>query len=575
MPQVPRLESQRFTTAPLRGGFIQARTTPSTFGLASARGIQALGRASFEIYQDEKRKADEIAVLDANRELVEFETDLLYNPETGLLNKRGRDAFQASEATLQQFTDKIGEIETRLGNDEQKLAFRRSSSSRQVNMDRTVQRHVAKERTEFDKTVTDNFIANERASAVANYNDDDRVQQSIDNQINALLEHKDRNGLPLEWLQRRITEATSQTHVAVIERMLANEEDLSASRYFKDNKDEITGADIAKVERSLAEGSLRGESQRRSDTILAQTSNRLDALAKARTIRDPKVRDATEERINRFFSVQKQAEAERRQELFLQASRILEQNGGDLEGISPSMWTGMDDAQRKALRATVRTVRDGIEPTQNDKRWLEFLDLSTTDLANMSQAELLTKFRPHLDDAHWNRANTLWADARSGKVTAKLSSTLTFKDRVDNSLRRSGIIDPNKTKAKFTDEEATNYAQFEDVAAKAIEVFELTELGGKRKATGTEQQKIIDELLIEKVFVEEWGRDPEKPIVLLTDDERAASYVPTDNIPIADRNFIENLIRSRGRRVTTDKVQRAYAQYLLGDLDNFHAIIGE
>lgn len=236
----------------------------------------------------------------------------------------------------------------------------------------------------------------------------------------------------------------------------------------------------------------------------------------------------------------------------------------------------LEPSQRHALELRSRQIREGVEPAHNDKVWLQFLDAGPTDLANLTQADMLTKYRPYLDNSHWDRATALWKSVKEGKGSSEhLTSALTFKDRVDNTFRDIGIVGAGKSKAKFSNAEAKTYGKFETEAARALQHFEQTALGGKRKATGEEMQKVLDDLVRQKVFVEKWGTDPEMPAVLVTEEKRARTYVPIEKIPTADRNAIENLIRSRGKRLSEDKLQRAYAQYVIGDRAAFDRILGE
>ncbi len=577
MPQVPRyqpqvreqgLPSARITTAP----------TAETFG--GGRLVGQVADMAEKLFLEEKKKADDLATLNADLRAGELENRLLYDPEAGALNKRGRDAFGLPEQVMSEYDKEVEAIDKELTNDTQRIKFRQMSATRRLTIDRTLQRHVSTEIKQYDDTTTENYVKTAADAAALNYNDPQRIGLELERMRTAYVAYADRHGLPAEWVKTKTSEAASRTHTSVIDRMLANGLDLQAKEYLEAARSEINGEHITRVEKAVNDGSLRGESQRQADAIVAAHTDRLAALEAVTKIADPKLRDATEERVQRFYSAKKQAEAERRNDTFMAVSKRLEKNGGNLDVVSPMERASMDSAQLHALEVRSRQLREGVEPPQNDRVWLQLLSLSATDLGKLSEAELMTKYRPHLDNAHWDQAAALWSDASGGikgnkDAAGKYAHTMTFKDRVDNTLRSSGLIDPNKSMAKFSNEEATMVRQFMQEADKGVKHYEQTVLKGQRAATEDEMQKIIDGLATRRVFVDRVGRDKEKPAVLLSDDERARSYVPIEKVPRADRNTIENLIRSKGRRVTEDKVQRAYAQYIMGNRAAFDAILGE
>jgi hypothetical protein len=116
------------------------------------------------------------------------------------------------------------------------------------------------------------------------------------------------------------------THVGVIDRLLANDQDLAAKQYYDAHKADVTGAATIAVERALEEGSTRGESQRQADTITAKAATLGDALTQVRAIADPKVRDATEERVRKFFSEKAENLRQQRDAGMQRATNLVEQS---------------------------------------------------------------------------------------------------------------------------------------------------------------------------------------------------------------------------------------------------------
>lgn len=577
MPRVPLSQGQQVERQARPNATLEARATPEDYGAAVGQGLQNLGQGVNQIAEVYRQRADQVAVLEADRKLSDLENELMYAPETGALNRRGKDAFELPEQVMTEYERRAAEIEGELGGERQRQAFQRRRMARRNDINRSLQRHVAGEMQRYEAAETEAYVANARSAAVANFDDPERVGLEIARQRAAFVDHAERNGMPAEWTRQKIIESESATHADVVERMLGQGDDLRAAAYFEANKDGLAGADLQRVEKAVTEGSRLGESRRQADAILTEHSEDIaGALEAAGQISDTQVADATRTRIRQFFADQRAAEKQVHEQALETAQQAVEGGENPLD-LSPSVRNNLTSAELSALETRYRQVNEGIEPTNDARKWLAFRELSSRDLQNMSSAELYAQYRPKLDNSHWDRAVELWSASQPGNGdSAKLSSTITFKDRVDNTLRTSGIIPADKTPSQMNRNQAEIYARFEQEAASAVEQFEIGQLNGNRKATGDEIQQIIDEMVMRKVFVDRSFRtDPELPTAVLTDEQRGNAYVPIDAVPQAERNRIENLIRSQGRPVRRDTVQRAYAQYLIGNRAAFNAIIEE
>jgi len=569
MPVVPRYGDQRVDASPLPDTRLNASGS-NAFGLSPSIGQaaqNALGRA--ENWADaEVKKANQLQVLDADRQLSALETNIQYDPKSGIINRKGKDAFSLPDDVRTMWDKGVSEIEKSLKNDVQKESFRAMQIQRWTDLDRNVQRHVSGERKAYDEQVTSSYIDNEQGAAALNYLDPERVRMSIDRQRAAIIDHADRNGLPEEALVQRINDAVSKTHTAVMARMLANDQDMAAQKYMQDHKDELTAEDITRVEKAVEEGSLRGESQRRVDDIMGRGLSRSDAMEEARSVADPKLRDAVEERVSRAYEQRRAAERQDQEDLYQRAANLIDSGprGAPARSvIPPDQWSRLTPEQRSALQ------RRAEDPDNNDKVWLDFLSLSPTDVAGLSRAEFETSYWSHFDKERRTRAESFWSAAVGGKGSKDpaFAATLTFKDRVDNTLRTTGLLDPNKSKSKFNEDEATLYSRFENEAARAIQEYEVNVLGGKRKATGEEMQKVLDTMAVQRVFIDKpWGRDPELPARLVQPDDRGRAYVPYDKIPADALVAMKSEAERLKIKPTRDALEKAYGALLSGERDD-------
>lgn len=575
MPQVP----VRYKSTVNPQAAPNARLNPNTPSDAFGNGTSKVVDAVTALYDRERKKADEVAVLDADRALGEFENRALYDPKAGALNKRGKDSFGLPEQVMGEFDRISGELYNSLGNDNQKLAYRKYMESRRRDIDRTLQRHVGEEISKYDDQTTESFVANELEAAVHNYKDPERIGHAIARVENEYTRYAGRKGLPEDWTKRKIAEATSKAHAGVITRMLANGDDKTASEYYAANKEDIKTGN-APLEKALEEGSLRGESQRQTDAILAQhgaKDDRTDALAAAKAIKDPKIRDLAEERVNKYFTERQNAETERLNKMYVSATNVVDKTGDETK-IDPVVWSQMSLERRSALKLYAKNKREGTEPELDHPTWVKFTYQSEEQLSKLTEAEFMEKYYPKLDKAHRDRGLEMMRLARDsakkgGSPDPKFATTITFKDQVKMTLEGAKIIKPGEEPSKWNEETARRYTAFQDEAWRRVQQFEMTELQGKRPATHLEMQGIMDKVLMDKVFVDEWGRDTEVPALFIKEDQRGKTYVPLAQVPKDVKAEAVNLAKSLGNipqdmpqaeaeKILARRIERAYGARL-------------
>jgi hypothetical protein len=148
--------------------------------------------------------------------------------------------------------------------------------------------------------------------------------------------------------------------------------------------------------------------------------------------------------------------------------------------------------------------------------------------------------------------------------SVKQDSMLTDEARINTALTGLGID------KKKNPEGASSFTLEVDRRVRA----ESAAKGGK-DLTADEKQRIVDTVSMDKVYVDEWGRDPEKPIFQLGDDDLKNAYVrlPTrkdiygnqkyenvylNTIPSTDRMQIISALKKRGMPVTEQAIAAIY-----------------
>lgn len=530
MPTVPTYGDAQVRTQALPGA--RQNFDPGNPGKAIGDGLQRLGAGVQDVWMAEQKKQSEIAVLEADRKLSSWAIDTLHNPETGALNRKGKDSFGLPDELLPAYDKTVEGIEKGLTNSAQRQAFRKLSTGRRLEMDQTLARHVSGEMRAFEDSELDAYIKNAHGAALAN---PDGAGNEIERQRMAIGSYADRNGKGPEWFKLKFGAAASNTHLGVVDGMLAKGQDQQALAYFQANGAQLLAEDRTRAEKALEIGTLRGASQRTADQITQSYTEPSAMMAAVEQIADPKLRDATEERVQRKIRFLADTNKAAIDKTFTNAWTVVERTG-NLDNVPPAQWGALPPNQRKALATYAKQRASGQDVANNDQKWLEFLALPERKLNELSEADLLSGYVANFDKAHRERAMTRWADAKAaangnGTARAKHAATRSFDDVVGSTLSKAGIgleLGYSKTDIKkLSTEKQRVVADFEAAADSAIKQFEATQLGGKRTANSEEMQKVVDSLLVKKVFVEGrlWGGE-EKPAIALTESERKRAKWP-------------------------------------------------
>ena len=194
----------------------------------------------------------------------------------------------------------------------------------------------------------------------------------------------------------------------------------------------------------------------------------------------------------------------------------------------------------------------------NDRvAWAEFVSLPESMIAEMTPSKILQMYGDKFDDVHLEKAYAL-IDKVQGRADGKLTDVVSIEKRITQEAQASGILPIGKQPST---EQLNNFVKFQNVIQDRVNDFERTELAGKRKASGQEVKKIFDSVLLDKVFIDQWGSDPEVPVYQLDVKQQGKSYVKVgkeevklSSIPETQRALIINSLQKAGEPITETKI---------------------
>ena len=555
MPRVPTLQENRIEETLLTPARVSTDSPSRLPGQRSlSRATENLARAAVGIQQEEKKKADQLAIIDADRKLSHLETQLLYDKETGAMNKKGKDAFEVPDQVEEDYRKGVAEIEETLTSDFQKMSFRGLSSKRGVFINRQVQKHVSGEAETYDRRVTESYIANERNAAMENFDNPERIQQAIDNQRGAILSHGDRQGLDSESLKNQVVDMESKTHSAVLTRILNGGADRQGAEYYKQNKKKIVGADKVRMEKMLKQSRLMGEGQRQADKIMAVSGeDSKEALSMARNIKDPKLRDETVSRVKQQLADQRAAERDLEEKSYETAFEAVE-TYKSMDAIPKDVLDNIPATDQRKLRNHLANLLEG-RPTKTDFGvYYELEQMAGAPATRDKFLRLnLKKFTADLSQKDLQKFSALQSKLRNGDD--KEANGIETKGSIINSALFAAGMEFGKSASEEENQRANQFKREVDNL-----VVEQEERTGK-KVTNEELRQITDKLMTEVVTGSSYFFFDDKKRFF----ERSANdtlQVRFEDIPPAAVNQIGNDLRRANLPVTNDNIQKVYVDKL-------------
>lgn len=322
MPKVPRVTETSVGYDVVRGG-VTPSPGPSIGGQLAEAGTKV---ASFveRVQEEENQKVDRTKLLEARTQALKIENDLLFNPQTGAMNKRGKDTFGLPDKVLPQWQQRMAEIEGGFTSDEQRQEWAHIRGEREVSISRSLGVHEASERDKYYGDTEATAIAEAKDHAFRNAANPEQVQYAIHMGLEGLQSKWERTGADQSVIDHEREEFIAQTHAGVMTAIADNVGANAAEKYLNEHRAEI---------------SLDAKSLAASEDFIKSAKQKEEADARQRVIHARQDREWAE--YNAYET----------------ASRAVELAGNDLSVIPPSQFMALPKKYRDSIRAQTLETR--------------------------------------------------------------------------------------------------------------------------------------------------------------------------------------------------------------------------
>jgi hypothetical protein len=370
MPTVPVYQRQ-VAESPLPTVRGDPNAAAGAFTTAPPVDLSGVTRVAQQLHEEEVQKNNAMVVNNAERQLGDLRTSLMFDPETGAINQKGHAALGAPADVAQRWQQGVAKIREGLKlNGDTDRAFSQREQGYWANLNESVQSHVSAELKKQDVADVGALLANGLDEV---NHDPTTADKNVEIAKARIADFAKRNDWSPEEQAQKTAAHVSDIHAAAISRLVAMgtpEAAQQASDYLTAHRKELVGGQLDDAEKLVDEGVAQGLGQRQADAILGigpavlpdstqkkaiaatgqedatppqqpRATSMVDALNRAEQIADSKQRKAATDAIVAHFTHLEQAKRIERGDALIAVTKQIEASGGRLNRASPE-WLKID-----------------------------------------------------------------------------------------------------------------------------------------------------------------------------------------------------------------------------------------
>ncbi|MHB1098090.1 MAG: hypothetical protein ACYCZR_00920 [Burkholderiales bacterium] len=586
MPRAPQ-RTQQVQDAALPGVRLQAAPSPESRGAGFG---QLASRVGLALYEQEIRAADHAAVMEAETIAGDSELTILSNMQT----LQGKDAVTARELVDTQFKTVEDELTKGLSNDRQRGMLQSILRSRRQSLNRAALAHATSETEKYEALTYGNNVSQAVNLARAHAGDPLRLASEKDLIAQKVEIVAQRRGWDQDAHDGELTNIYSKMNTAAIVGMLERGNDLDAKRFYAELQGteqkrtrvdasgqtltlparmQFTAQDRETVEKSLFEGSTRGEAHRQTLKILGEIGmdtpeQRRQALNMADAMGDDKVGELVRQKLEHRFAQEDKRKQEGYQQTFGNATKLIDEQWKQVptasarEMVPAHVWADLSVQDRHTLNTYVGQLRDPGKKVTDIPTWAMLNEMKDDALAKVPSSKMLD-YLTKLDKSNGDTLLIRWNGAINAKdrkqKDLKYEEFLTNKQLLDNAMELTGYFDLTIPRSKWPLE----HQQLENRVQKLVDQA-LSQIPKDAPREKKEQaiQAVVDAQVKAKVKVDKglFSFEQERAVGEFDDFKDAASIrVPLKEIPVGELDLIKGLLRRAEKKLDNGKIERIYA----------------
>lgn len=238
---LPGVQSRALPAPQIRG------VAPDQSGLQLQQTVM---NVAGQLASQEAERADNAALLDAEAQLSQTKLDLMFNPDGGVYNRKGKDALDITNQTLPTFDKQAELIGQGLSTQRQKDRFALMVNNQRQGLNGELNRYEYAQRNAYYDQVDETNVATSLEGAVKYADDPAQVAHYQSKGAFIIGESGIRKGLPPETILDEQRKFNSAVSYSVIQQVITTDP-LKAQQIYAKNADSMTAEDQIKAQKLL------------------------------------------------------------------------------------------------------------------------------------------------------------------------------------------------------------------------------------------------------------------------------------------------------------------------------------
>ena len=588
MPRVPVYELPTAQPSSLPSAYQQVPASLDDAMLARARqgaqigqGLRTAANALSAFEEKERIEKNEADVKSATAELNGAATGILYDETNGYLYQQGKNALgDRKTGTVDALRKARDTISGKLTDPRAQRMFAMSSEAMLASFNNQIESHAGREHQTYLMTSSKKRVSSAANLAVMAYNPGPGADNSVyDTQVTTVraeLTDQGQNllGLRGDDLTKFVKDGLSDIYLATAEHLANTGKGEASKAYLQQHAGAITNVEKMDQVRTKVDASADTDMALRTALSLQGSYAERRAELKKMFLTDgPNRINANVYRLaNQELDAQEADHNRARTE------------AGNSAMTQATVWliNNPTASVTQVPRALLNTItqsgklQDLISFANNNNRfvtdaetWTSVSLMPDKQLAQYTPEQIVSTYRGRLSDEHLASLVARTRKVRSEPLDAEGLQLTTTTDYLKQRATAAGMLPANGR--VVTEEQNSAYLNFTNEVQRRVRDYELTKLNGDRKASRDELTKIVDNVLMDKVFVDTWGSDDEVVLATLgyenlSPDDKKDVYVNVNGRKVSltdiseqDRIKYSNKLRQDGFAVTEANIAALWA----------------
>ena len=243
MPRVPTYDTAQIQQQPTRPIQLQGVAPDNT---SIGQGLQGLARGAQMLMDKEREKADTARLMDADNQLTKWQQQAMYAENGGVYTRKGQNALDVTNQTLDQFEKAQEDIAKSLTSDQQRARYAQIVNSRRNSLSNDLNRYEYGERQNYYGQVEKAQLETSMQGAALEYRDPTKVDGHRQKMGAVLDSRAQRLGLSPEAAEAEKLKFNSSLNSDVLQRH-ANDDPYAAQKLLKQYEGAMTADDLVRV----------------------------------------------------------------------------------------------------------------------------------------------------------------------------------------------------------------------------------------------------------------------------------------------------------------------------------------